>query len=210
MSRSALFQSPLAERDRLVYIRGFLDWLNNERGTKQELAEGFWRWFIGFPDGPLRGRWKKHMEGHLADTRHWKWRKLQAGLRKTVEGAYDYRRSSQSAVLRPIWLTLRARRRSDRREYFELQVVLPTPLTASRLAPLVLYEFFGGVDNLAEGAVARCRLPTCRRLFVRLRAVRRLFCSKRCRNLAVLEGLTQKAGRTGKRTGARTKARGAQ
>ena len=191
MSRSALFQTPLSERARIVYLRDFLTWLYDDRSSEEELAEQLWRWFGGFPRGPLRGKVRAEIDKHLSATRDWPWRTFQAELRAALEGLYDGIRNTEVRASQPIRFTLKTWPSKGKRQHFSLQPVLPRRRDQRDWAPVFLFDFLSDLNNLTLGAMERCARPTCRHLFIRLRAKRRLYCSKRCRNLAVLEGLTR-------------------
>ncbi len=126
----------------------------------------------------------------------------------TVEILYDMRGKKVGPTVGPISFRLSTYSRRHGQGRFHLGPALPRGRNYKRWIPIFLHEFLADLEDLRQATMTRCRRKVCGSLFVRLRAKRRLYCSKRCRNLAVLEGLTQKAGRAAKRTGVRTKARG--
>lgn len=190
MPRSALFGNPLSERDRVEYLRDFLAWLYDEKSSDTELLEGLWRWFAGAPNGPLRGKGKTLIEENCRETPRWPLRKFQGELRAALEELYDGIHKQSRTAIPPIHFTLRTRSKDGGPEYFTVRPMLPVSRNRRRWAAMFLFAFLADLNNLHREAMGRCARPACRHLFIRLRTKRRLYCSLRCRNLAVEEGLT--------------------
>jgi hypothetical protein len=187
MPTSALFQTPLPQRDRLIYLREFLAWLYDGREAGPRICLDFWAWWTGAPDkaSPDYKEWR--IEELVRDSSDWKWAELRRDLRNSFEKIYDSLKRDPPLFLSAAPFAFRSWRGRDGREYFSVNMALPEKLTAEAIGAFALEEVLRHLEGLAVEAIGRCARADCRRLFLRLRAKRRLYCSTRCRHRAVLD-----------------------
>ncbi len=182
MPRSALYASPLRERERLEVIREFLDWLYAKPAPVERQARAFWTWYFWLTPEQIAGPSRQSFDSLLKESRTWPWESLRRQWIAQLNGVLNGARLPSAPPLGGFAYRLRVWKDGDGGEYFHLAPVPPRQPSGKSFLYVVLADVLGYLNGLAVGVVGNC--AECGRLFLRLRARRRLYCSQSCKQKA--------------------------
>jgi len=206
MARGELFSTALQQRERVRVVQEFLDWLYAVDRSPEQQVRSFWTWHAWLTPEQAAGPAREQFDRIIGATRAWRWEKLRHNWIARLNGMMNRLRLQHPGSVQGVGRSLVARAGRDGREYLAVVPVMPQPLTEENFEDLVLDEVMQYLDGLAVAAVGNC--AQCGRLFFRLRAKRRLFCSTRCKYEGAPSTKRRKAGEKARRAQRRASAGG--
>ena len=111
----------------------------------------------------------------------------------TMQVIADRPKEVQSVALEATKWGIAAWAPQQNKAYFHFGPILPTSPKQDDFAECALAEVMQDLSGLAVDAIARSERETCKRLFIRLQAGRKHYCSDRCRLQAMRERKKQAA-----------------
>ncbi len=205
--RGRLFRGPLAPRDRLRYVRDFLDWVYAKNRTAKYLQDEFWAWYCGvYPEQASR-EVPREWSQLLDDTKGWDWPGMQAKAREKIEQIF----LPGPKPSYPVWISAERApaifTASDGKKYFAYETALGKDAKPDEYITAAIDGMLNNLSDLSVDVMGVC--AECGRLFVRLRPTSSLYCSPACRHLAFLKkhGFKPPTKASGKGQGKRVKGR---
>jgi len=179
MPRSQLLKGIRPDRERLRWLREFFDWLYAEQRSAGELALRFWSLWSSLHGRELSPRKRAVWQRLISNAPTSAFLAMQCHLREWVAGLPRLFAQGETIRLKVGDRFFGAMPDIDGRWYFGFAEDLVPPRDIGDLmdrADTDLMQQLGGLSVEVLGQCGRCG-----RVFLRLRARRRLYCSARCK-----------------------------
>lgn len=183
--RGRLFRSSLAPRDRLVYLRDFLDWVYAKRKSPGQLQQEALAWWIGIHPEQARQEKPREWTNILRATGRWRWVAVQSAIREKIERIFlpsaDRKEAERVTAERQLGVFAAP----DGERYFQYQTAELSVETPEDWVSAAIDRTLLDLQDLSVKVIERCH--ECGRLFCRLRPSVGRYCSPGCRHLAYLK-----------------------
>ncbi len=179
MPRSQLLKGIRPDRERLRWLREFFDWLYAEQSSAGELALRFWALWSRLHGRELSPRKRAVWQRLISDAPTSAFQQMQRHLREWVAGLPPLFEQKETIRLKGEDRFFGAMPDTDGRWYFGFAQDLLPPRDIGDLMARASADLMQQLQGLSVEVIGQCR--RCGRVFLRLRARRRLYCSARCK-----------------------------
>jgi hypothetical protein len=178
VQRGQLFRTPSSQQARAAYLRTILDWAYVPDRGDDWLEGMFWDCFLGAAPDEMRAAFLRKKSALRRHTTTWRWKAMQKLFRDGFEQVMGNELLPLPLDQAKFSRVISILTGPDGRRYWHYGPQANVALNEESIVRAALDEALCDLRGLAEDALGRCE--QCSRYFVRVRAVRKRFCSPHC------------------------------